>query len=63
MDFQTVITYIFGFLVIAIPLLAIYKCILNNDHTKGERILWMAGVLIIPVFGGVIYLIMHGWKK
>ncbi|SFS96730.1 PLDc N-terminal domain-containing protein [Sphingobacterium wenxiniae] len=62
MGFQEVITYIFSVLILAVPLFAIYKCLLNREFSVKQKALWVILSLIIPLFGGLTYLILF-YKK
>lgn len=62
MDIQGIFTYLFGAVVVIVPLFALYKCILNVDIKKGSKVLWILGILVIPVFGGLVYLFMNEAK-
>lgn len=63
MDIQQIFTYLFGAVVILVPLYALYKCLLNPQVGKVDKVLWVLGILIIPVFGGLVYLFMNETLK
>ncbi|TDQ73541.1 PLDc N-terminal domain-containing protein [Sphingobacterium yanglingense] len=62
MDMQQVFTYLFGAIVVLVPLFALYKCLVNGQIKKTAKVLWMLGIIIIPVFGGLVYLFMNEAK-
>lgn len=59
MDIQQFFTYAFGALIILVPLFALYRCLLNPSVSKLNKLLWSIGILIIPVFGGLVYLFLN----
>lgn len=63
MDIQQVFTYLFGAVVVLVPLFALYKCVVNREVRKVDKVLWGVGILIIPVFGGLVYLFMNETQK
>lgn len=63
MDIQLIFTYLFGAVVFLLPLFALYKCILNKSLSVRDKILWALGILIIPVFGAVVYLLTNTGRK
>ncbi len=62
MDIQDVFTYIFSVLILAIPLFAIYRCLLNRNLSGRQKVFWILIALIVPFFGGLIYLILFHKK-
>ncbi|MDR2285284.1 MAG: PLDc N-terminal domain-containing protein [Sphingobacterium sp.] len=62
MDIQQVFTYLFGAVILLVPLFALYKCLMNVQVKKTAKVLWMLGIIIIPVFGGLVYLFMNEAK-
>ncbi|SKB89399.1 Phospholipase_D-nuclease N-terminal [Sphingobacterium nematocida] len=63
MDIQQVFTYVFGALIVLVPLFALYRCLVNPQVGKVDKLLWGIGILIIPVFGGLVYLFMNEVPK
>lgn len=59
---QQVFTYLFGAVVVLVPLFALYKCIANSQIKSTTKFLWALGILVIPVFGGLVYLFMNETK-
>ncbi|ERJ57766.1 PLDc N-terminal domain-containing protein [Sphingobacterium paucimobilis] len=62
MDVQQIFTYLFGIIVVLVPLFALYKCMVNVHVKNRNKMLWMLGIIIIPVFGGLVYLFMNEVK-
>jgi len=62
MTFQDVFTYIFGILILAVPMFAIYHCLLDRRLSLDRKILWVLVALFVPFFGGLIYLVLF-YKK
>lgn len=63
MDIQQVFTYLFGAVVLLVPIFALYKCIVNTGIPIRDKVLWTIGILIIPVFGGLVYLLLNEARK
>jgi len=62
MTFQDLFTYTFGILVLAVPMFAIYRCLLDRDLPLDRKVLWIVVALFVPFFGGLIYLVLF-YKK
>jgi|GEM_PF-2009537 len=61
-DMQDLFTYLFGVLVLAVPVFAVYRCLLDRKLPAGRKILWILVALFVPLFGGLIYLVLF-YKK
>ena len=58
-DFQSIWTYLFGAVVFLLPLIALFICLTNKSLTTKEKIIWSLIIIIVPVFGALVYLITH----
>ncbi|WP_164111782.1 MULTISPECIES: PLDc N-terminal domain-containing protein [Sphingobacterium] len=63
MDIQQFFTYAFGALIVLVPLFAFYRCMVNPRMGKVDKLLWSVGIIIIPVFGGLVYLFLNEVPK
>lgn len=59
MDIQLIFTYLFAAIVVLVPLFALYKCFRNSQINMKSKMLWALGIIVIPVFGALVYLLMN----
>jgi len=62
MEIQDLFTYLFGIFVLAVPVFAVYHCLLDRRLSRDRKILWILVALFVPLFGGLIYLVLF-YKK
>lgn len=59
MDIQQIFTFVFGAIVILVPLFALFKCVQNPQIKVVHKMIWAVGIIVIPVFGGLVYLLLN----
>jgi len=49
-------------LLIVLPVIAIVKAAGNASLSKSDKLIWMLAILLVPVFGSVLYLALANNK-
>lgn len=57
------ISFIFGFIIVILPLIIALVDILRNEFTDSNKIVWLLVVILVPFLGYILYFFIGTKQK